>query len=53
LKKNPRDEEIPDQFLYGQQDVGSEFNETPKHDLIVGHNPTVKSDSKDPRKQSK
>jgi hypothetical protein len=45
--------QYPDHFSYGQHDVGSEFIETPMHELIVGPNPTVKSDSKDPRKQSK
>jgi hypothetical protein len=50
LEENPRDEAIPNQFLYGKHDVGCEFNETPKHDLIVVHNPTVKSDSKYPHK---
>jgi hypothetical protein len=51
LKKNPFDEEIPSHFSHGPQDVGSELNKTPVHELIVGHNTTVKSDRKNPRKQ--
>jgi hypothetical protein len=53
LKKNPRHEALPDQFLRGQQNVGSESNETTEHELVVGLKSTVKSNSKDPCKQSK
>jgi hypothetical protein len=45
--------QYPDQFLHGQQDVGSELNETPMHELVVGPKATVKNDSKKPHKQSK
>jgi hypothetical protein len=50
LKKNPHDEAIPSQFLHGKHDVGSDLNETPMHELIFGHNTTVKSNSKNPHK---
>jgi hypothetical protein len=50
LKKNPHDEEIPSHFSHGQQGVGSELNKTPMHELIVGHNTTIKSNSKKPHK---
>jgi hypothetical protein len=53
LKENPRDEALPDQFLHGQQDVGSESNETPMHELVVGLKATVKTDSEKPHKQLK
>jgi hypothetical protein len=52
-KENPCDEVIPNQFLHRKQDVGSESNETPVHELVVGLKATVKIDSKKPHKQSK
>jgi hypothetical protein len=53
LKKNPHHEEIPDQFLLGQQNVGSESIGTLGHELVVGLKASIISDSEDPRKQSK
>ena len=51
LKKNPHHEEIPDKFLPGQQNVGSESIRTLGHELVVGLKSTVNSDSKDARKK--
>jgi hypothetical protein len=53
LKKIPRHEAVPDQFLPEQHNVGSESIGIPMHEFIVGPNPTVKSDGEDPYKQSK
>jgi hypothetical protein len=53
LKKYPRHEAVPDPFLLGQQNVGSDSNDTTEHELVFGLKAIVKSDSKDPHKQSK
>jgi hypothetical protein len=53
LDENPHEGELPDHLLCGQQNVSSEFIKTPVHEPIVFPNPTIKSDSKNPRKQSK
>jgi hypothetical protein len=47
LKKKPRHEAIPDQFLLGKYNVGSESIRTPMHELVFGLKATVNSDSKD------
>jgi hypothetical protein len=53
LDKNPCEGVFPDQLLCGQQDVSSEVIKTPKHEPFVYPNPTVKSNNKKNRNQSK
>jgi hypothetical protein len=53
LKENPRDEVVPNQFLNGKQNVGSELKETFVHELIVGSQATVKTDNTKPHKRSR
>ena len=53
LDKNPREGALPDQILCGQQGFSAEFIETHVHEPIVCPKPTIKSDSKNPRNQSK
>jgi hypothetical protein len=51
LKKNPRHEVIPDQFLPGQQKVNPELNDTTVHDLFVDPNANTKPCIDKSRKQ--
>jgi hypothetical protein len=53
LGENPHEGTLPDQFLSEKQDFSSECIKTPVHESIVFPNPTVKSENKNPRKQSK
>jgi hypothetical protein len=51
LKKIPRHEVVPNQFLPKKQNVGSESIGILVHEFIFGPNPTVNSDNEYPRKQ--
>jgi hypothetical protein len=53
LDENPHEGALPDHLLCGQHNFISELIETPVHEPIICSNPTIKFDSKNPRKQLK